>query len=138
MAWALNGRCHLVRVYLVDDSSVVTERLITLLNDIDGVDIVGSADNADAGIANIAEHRPDVAILDIRMPSGSGILVLNEVKKLDDPPTVIMLTNYPYPHYRSRCMDSGADYFFDKSNEFEQVIEVLEQMVAARRRSSSD
>jgi len=121
-----------MRVYVVDDSPLVRERLVTLLSEVAGVEVVGSADNAEDGIAGIAMNRPDVAILDIRMPSGSGISVLEEVKKRDDSPTVIMLTNYPYPQYRKKCMDAGADYFFDKSSEFYRVTEVLAHMIEER------
>ena len=119
-----------MRVYVVDDSPLVRERLVSLLSEVDGVDVVGSADNAEEGIAGISMTGPDVAILDIRMPSGSGISVLEEIKKRDDSPTVIMLTNYPYPQYRKKCMDAGADYFFDKSSEFYKVTEVLSRMIA--------
>jgi len=126
-----------MRVYVVDDSPLVRERLVSLLSEVDGVDVVGSADNAEEGIAGISITGPDVAILDIRMPSGSGISVLEEIKKRDDSPTVIMLTNYPYPQYRKKCMDAGADYFFDKSSEFYKVTEVLSRMVAAEGGTSS-
>lgn len=122
-----------MKVYVVDDSPLVRERLVALLSEVDGVDVVGSADSAEAGIAGIASHGPDVAILDIRMPAGSGISVLEEMKRREKPPTIIMLTNYPYPQYRRKCMDAGADYFFDKSSEFHKVTDVLARMVADRR-----
>ena len=121
-----------MRVYVVDDSSLFRERLVSLLSEIAGVEVVGSVDSAEEGIAGIALKQPDVAILDIRMPSGSGISVLEEIKRRDDPPTVIMLTNYPYPQYRKKCMDAGADYFFDKSNEFHMVAEVITCLIAER------
>jgi DNA-binding NarL/FixJ family response regulator len=121
-----------MKVYVVDDSPLVRERLVTLLSEVEGVEVVGSADNAEEGIAGISMKQPDVAILDIRMPSGSGISVLEEVKKRDDSPVVIMLTNYPYPQYRKKCMEAGADYFFDKSSEFHMVTDVLSRMIAER------
>ncbi|MFW6057167.1 MAG: response regulator [Chloroflexota bacterium] len=120
-----------MRVYVVDDSSLVRERLVALLDAVEGVSVVGTADNAEAGIAGIAELKPDAAILDIRMPEGSGISVLEAIKLQENSPVVIMLTNYPYPQYRRRCLDAGADYFFDKSSEFHKVTDVLTQMVAA-------
>jgi len=76
-------------------------------------------------IEHIRQQGPDVVILDIKMPGGNGIDVLNEIEKNDQVPVVIMLTNYPYPQYKKKCMDAGADFFFDKSREFEKVIEVL-------------
>lgn len=119
-----------MRVYVVDDSSLVRERLVALLSEIEGVDVIGTADNAEEGIVGISKEKPDVAILDIRMPTGSGISVLEAVKSEADAPTVIMLTNYPYPQYRKKCMEAGADYFFDKSSEFHRVNDVLTGMIA--------
>ena len=63
------------------------------------------------------------------MPNGSGIDVLKHIKK-DNPDLIaIMLTNYPYPQYRKRSIERGADFFFDKSTEFEMVLEVLKQKI---------
>jgi DNA-binding NarL/FixJ family response regulator len=63
------------------------------------------------------------------MPKGSGADVLSDLKKLNPTPKVIMLTNYPHPENRKKCMDGGADYFFDKSNEFQKVVSVLMGML---------
>jgi DNA-binding NarL/FixJ family response regulator len=126
-----------MKVYVVDDSPLVRERLVTLLSEVQGVEVVGSAESAEEGIAGISLKEPDVVVLDIRMPSGSGISVLEEIKKRDAAPVVIMLTNYPYPQYRKKCMDAGADYFFDKSSEFHKVTDVLSRMIAERDGSSS-
>ena len=86
---------------------------------------------------NIARCQPDVAVLDIRMTSGSGMSVLKEIKKGDDPPTVIMLTNYPYRNRRTKCIDAGAEHSFDKLNEFDMVIDVPGQLIEAKDRMSS-
>ena len=126
-----------MRVYVVDDSPLVRERLVALLSEVDGIDVVGSAASSEEGIAGITAHEPDVAILDIRMPAGSGISVLEEIRRREKPPTIIMLTNYPYPQYRRKCMDAGADYFFDKSSEFSKVTDVLARMVAERQGTSN-
>ena len=97
---------------------------------VEGVDVVGSAESAEEGIEGISRSKPDVAVLDIRMPAGNGIAILERIKRHESSPTVIMLTNYPYPQYRKKCMEAGADYFFDKSGEFQKVTDVLERMVA--------
>ena len=119
-----------MKVFVVDDSPLVRERLVSLLSEVDGVEVVGSAETAEEGIEGISRSKPDVAVLDIRMPSGNGIMVLERIKRHENAPTVIMLTNYPYPQYRKKCMDAGADHFFDKSGEFHKVTDVLERMVA--------
>jgi len=119
----------MMRILIADDSAVVRERLIGLLTDLRGIEVVGQAEDA-IEARNLAEKlRPDVAILDLRMPKGSGADVLCDIKKLDPTPKVIMLTNYPHPENRKKCMDGGADYFFDKSTEFQRVVSVLRDML---------
>jgi len=119
----------MMRILIADDSAVVRARLISLLADLRGIEVVGQAEDA-IEARNLAEKlRPDVAILDLRMPKGSGADVLSDLKKLNPTPKVIMLTNYPHPENRKKCMDGGADYFFDKSNEFQKVVLVLMGML---------
>ena len=119
----------MMRILIADDSAVVRDRLIRLLTDLRGIEVVGQAEDA-IEARNLAEKlRPDVAILDLRMPKGSGADVLCDIKKLDPTPKVIMLTNYPHPENREKCMDGGADYFFDKSTEFQKVVSVLMDML---------
>jgi len=60
------------------------------------------------------------------MSNGNGIEVLEQVKKSVAAPVVIMFTNYPFPQYRKKCSEAGAEFFFDKSSESHKVIETLE------------
>jgi DNA-binding NarL/FixJ family response regulator len=92
--------------------------------------VVGEAHNADEAVKAISELKPDVVILDIRLPGPSGIEVLKDIRDKKLPIRVIMLTNYPYPQYRKKCEELGADYFFDKVTEIEKVTEVIEQLVS--------
>jgi len=119
----------MMKILIADDSLVVRDRLVTLLTEVHGVEVVGQAKDA-MEARNLAEElRPDVAILDIRMPKGSGADVVRDLKKLSPTPKVIILTNYPHPENRKKCIDRGADYFFDKSTEFKKVLSVLRDMV---------
>jgi DNA-binding NarL/FixJ family response regulator len=65
------------------------------------------------------------------MPGGSGIQVLETIRKEKPAPLIIMLTNFTHEPYRQRCFKLGADYFFDKSSEFEKVKEILENLAPA-------
>ena len=114
-----------MQVAIVDDSAAIRARLMQKLSQIEGIQMAWQAQNAAEAIAAFQELRPEVAILDIQMPEGSGIEVLAHIKKESPQTTVIMLTNYPLPPFRKCCLEAGADYFFDKSTEFEKVIEVL-------------
>ena len=117
-----------MRVLIADDSEVVCQRLTALLSELPGVEVVGQARDSSEAISFIQELQPDLVILDIRMPGGSGIDVLRTIKKNDFAPRVIVLTNYPYPQYRKACMDAGAEFFLDKSTEFEKVTELIKQL----------
>ena len=112
-------------ILVVDDEPDILETVEEQLD----MCLLHKAKDYDAALQYIMSYNYDVVILDIRMPGGNGIDVLQAIKRGDPAPTVIMLTNYPYPQYRGKCMDLGADYFFDKSNEFEKVMEVIEQLI---------
>jgi DNA-binding NarL/FixJ family response regulator len=117
-----------VKVLIADDSPLMRERLATLISEIEGVELVGQAGSAPEALEAIERSKPDAVILDIRMPGGNGIQVLEALKKSTVEPEVIVLTAFPYPQYRKKCLQAGAKYFFDKSSEFEQIAEVLNKM----------
>jgi DNA-binding NarL/FixJ family response regulator len=117
-----------VNVFIVDDSDILRERLRSILSDISRVQIVGEAEDAEAAKEFLAVNTPDVVILDVRMPKGSGIDVLEMIKREKPSVKVIVLTNYPYPQYRKRCLELGAEFFLDKSTEFDRLPEVLQQL----------
>ncbi|MCL4301372.1 MAG: response regulator transcription factor [Anaerolineae bacterium] len=125
-----------MKVFIADDSCVVRERLTTLLNEVAGIEIVGQAENVAEAISAIGNLQPDVVILDIRMPDGSGIDVLRQIKQNGAGPIVIILTNYPFPGYRQRCLQAGADFFLDKSTEFDQIPALFEQLKPDKNQSS--
>ena len=117
-----------VKIFIADDSEVVCQRLIAMLVELPGIEIVGQARKVAEAIKSIQKLRPDAVVLDVRMIGGSGIDVLKSIKKNEPTTVVIMLTNYPYAQYRKKCMSEGADYFFDKSSEFEKVAEVIRHL----------
>jgi DNA-binding NarL/FixJ family response regulator len=117
-----------MRVLIVDDSKIVCMGLQQMLVSIADVEIVEPAHTAQDAIASIAESNPDVVILDIRMPGLNGIDVLKDIREKKLPSRVIMLTNYPYPQYRKKCEELGADYFFDKVTEIEEIPRAIEAL----------
>jgi DNA-binding NarL/FixJ family response regulator len=117
-----------MKVFIADDSALMRERLVAMLSELPGLDIVGQARNGVEALDSIQKLTPDAVILDIRMPGRNGIDVLKQIKEDETPPLVIMLTNYPYPQYRDKCLKAGADFFFDKATDFEKLLDVLNMM----------
>jgi DNA-binding NarL/FixJ family response regulator len=119
-----------MKVFLVDDSAIVLEKLAVMVSGIEGVEIDGQATNEHDAIQSIVKLKPDVVILDIRLNGGgNGMNVLKRIKKEMPPPIVIMLTNYPYLQYRNKCKELGADYFFDKVTEIEKIYDTFKQLL---------
>lgn|SRR5215510_7578175 len=114
-----------LKVYVVDDSALLRQRLVGILTELDHVEVIGEADDRDQAIIEVTKLKPQVVILDIQLRQGNGIEVLTQIKKGQPSPTVIILTNYPYPQFREECMSTGADYFFCKATEFIKAKEVV-------------
>jgi DNA-binding NarL/FixJ family response regulator len=109
-----------------------------LLSGISNVAVVGQAQGAAQTITYVRESKPDVVILDVRMPDGTGIHVLENIRKEIPAPKVIMLTNYPFAHYRRKCLEAGASFFFDKSTEFHKLPQAVEQLSTAEARGQDN
>lgn len=119
-----------MKVFIVEDSPAVRERLVEMIREVEGVEVVGEAGSFDAAVAGITTTLPDVAILDIKLADdgGSGIDVLNRVKRLLPELKAIVLSNYATPQHVKASADTGAEYFLDKSADFERISEILEQL----------
>ena len=120
-----------MRILIADDSDLVRMRLVDMLSDLKGIETISEAQEGLEAIQLTREMKPDVVILDIRMPKRNGIEVMSEISQENHKPVIIILTNYPHDQYRKRCMEAGSDYFFDKSSEFEKVTEVCKQLVSS-------
>jgi DNA-binding NarL/FixJ family response regulator len=112
-------------ICIVDDSKLIRDRLVAKLENLSSIGTISQATDMTSAYITFQAEAPDIVILDIQLPDGSGIDVLSKIKKENSRVIVIMLTNYPYTVIRKRCMELGADYFFDKSTEFEKVFEIL-------------
>ncbi|MBX7150159.1 response regulator transcription factor [bacterium] len=116
------------RVAIADDSHIIRERFTQWVKRCQGFEMIWEAETGQEAIEKFKSSRADIVILDIEMPNGHGISVLDEIKKIESETVVIMLTNYPLPPFRRRCLRAGADHFFDKSTEFEKVFETIQNM----------
>lgn len=119
-----------VKVFLVEDSPLLRERLEKMLAAIPGAQSVGHAPSAAAAIAGIEAARPDVVVLDIQLEQGSGFDVMRAVRPKQPRVGFYVLTNFAHEGYRRMAEKLGARGFFDKSREIEALQAALRAAAA--------
>jgi len=115
-------------VFIADDSDSFRTSLKAVLGDIPGVNIVGEVSHAGQLMDKLFRLKPDLVILDIRMSGGNSFNVLKQIKKMIPSTIVSIITEYAFDLYYTKCLELGADYFFDKSMEIERLIKTIGQM----------
>ena len=118
-----------MKVFITDDSKIVVERMADLLKEVAGVEIVGQAGNPLEAVLSIDRTNPDAVILDLQMPGGSGLEVLRAIRRGHPGVKVLICTNFPYPQYRDECLAAGANYFLDKSADFDKIPVIFRQLI---------
>ena len=123
-----------MKVFVVEDSAAVRERLVEMISEVEAVEVVGEADTYGKAVAGILRTAPDVAILDIKLAdeTGTGIDVLNKVRRLMPAVRAIVMSNYVTPQHVKASADAGAEYFLDKSVEFDRIPEILQQIGSSK------
>jgi two-component system, NarL family, response regulator DevR len=127
-----------LRVYIVEDSPIFLKAIENLLADNERIAIVGCASEASLAIREIPRLVPEVVILDFHLTSGTGIDVLKSIKaepiSTERPPSpvAIMFSSHAEPAFRRVSMRLGADFFFEKSREFDLLAQFLRSMTSSR------
>ena len=114
-----------MKVFVVEDSDAICERIVQMLNDVNDARVVGTADKVSTAFLGIKKYQPDVVILDIQLLDGNGLTVLQQIKKEQPSSKVIVLTNFNSDQYRDLAHRYGADAFLDKSNDFMQIPDLI-------------
>jgi DNA-binding NarL/FixJ family response regulator len=126
-----------MRVLLADDSRLMLERLTEMLNMYVNTEIVGSFKNGTDTLEALRTLKPDLAIVDIKMPGLSGLEVVNEIRKEDKKVKIIILTFYSSDYFRNMAINAGADYFFNKVDDFDEVSMVVAGILWKKGRDKS-
>ena len=124
-----------MKVMIADDSQAVVERVWDLLREVDGIELAGHTATPQETSRQIDKLHPDILILDLELQDGSGLPVLGTMKRNYPRAAVIILTNNAALAIREKCLLAGADFFLDKSNEFDRLPQIVRSL-AHRGRSS--
>jgi len=123
---------HALRVLLVEDSKVLTERLTEAIRQIPEVELVGTADTESAALAAVKRDPIDVIILDLHLKQGTGFGVMRALAGAHSRPRIIVLTNYDLPEYKNAAIALGATHFLDKARDYARLPEVLHEICDAQ------
>jgi two-component system OmpR family response regulator len=105
------------RILLIEDSAVLTRRLIDLLSEPGRVEVAAQATSQSEALSRLQEAAYDVLVVDIELAEGNGVAVIRHARQLYPPdaqPLIVVLTNYASDFVRDHCFAAGADYFLDK------------------------
>ncbi|GGG16937.1 DNA-binding response regulator [Rhodococcoides trifolii] len=119
-----------VRIVIIDDDALVRSGLSAILGTDAGLAVVGEAADGREGLVSIAAFRPDVVLLDIRMPTMDGLAALEELRRTDTRTAVIVLTTFDSDRYILRALRCGADGFLLKDIAPRELIAAVHRVAA--------
>jgi len=121
-------------VVLIEDSWLMRESLGAVLGELAGVAVVGGAEDECSAIELLQRQRPDLAIVDLQLRSGSGLGVLREIA--GNPhrfghPRAVVFSNHGQTAVRERCFALGVERFFDKATQMDELLAYVHQAIAS-------
>jgi DNA-binding NarL/FixJ family response regulator len=119
-----------IRVLVVDDEALVRSGLRMILEATDDIVVVGEAQDGAEAIASVARHRPDVVLMDVRMPGMDGLRAAQHLAKRTDPPSIVMLTTFDLDEYVHRALRAGAVGFLLKDTPPRELAEAVRTVAA--------
>jgi len=118
-----------LKVLLVEDSSVLAERMAETMRQIPEIELIGTKDSEDDALIEIRRRRIDVVLLDLQLKQGSGFGVLRAIGSMHRKPCVVVLTNHDSAEHERSAVALGAKYFLDKARDFQRLPEILQHIV---------
>ncbi|WP_028220914.1 response regulator [Paraburkholderia oxyphila] len=121
-----------LHVFLVDDPTPVRRKISEAFSAIPDVVVVGEAEDTATALTEIATSGADVAVIDLRLTASSGIELIAQLSREQPEVVTVVLTNHSTAPFRTACQRAGAEFFFDKTSEFDAACHAIEALVKAR------
>ena len=115
-----------IRGVVVDDEPMVCAHLRTILGSTGDIEVVDEAHDGAAGVEEIVRTRPDLVLMDLRMPGVDGLTAIERIGRMADPPAVVVLTTFDADQYVLRALRAGAAGFLVKSTPPEDLIGLVQ------------
>lgn len=119
-----------IRVVVIDDQRLVRAGLISLLQLADSITVIGEAADGESGIAVIQQQRPDVVLMDIRMPGCDGISAIQRLRDAGDTTPVLLLTTFDDHETILQALRAGAKGYLLKDVSLETLVEAIQRLHA--------
>ncbi len=120
----------MTRLLIVDDEALVRAGLKMILESDSELEVVAEADDGADAAAMVTKHRPDVVLMDIRMPRLDGLAATRAVQALPDPPKVVVLTTFDLDDYVFRALQAGASGFLLKDTPPRELVQAIKVVAA--------
>jgi DNA-binding NarL/FixJ family response regulator len=124
---------NLIRILIVDDHPVVCSGLTNMLSAQAGLEVIGSAASGEEALAMIQQDKPDLLLLDLRMPGMDGIAVLHALKRMESPPRVVVLTSFEKDEDIYRAIRAGAQGYLLKDTTESEMVAAISVVDAGKR-----
>jgi two-component system response regulator DesR len=122
-----------VRIMIAEDQAMVRQALVALLGLEPDIEVVAQAATGDEAVAMIRKHRPDVAVLDIEMPGGTGIEVARQLHQDGFAGQVVIVTTFGRPGYLRAAMSAGASGFLLKDSPAAELAAAIRRVAKGER-----
>lgn len=117
-----------LKLYIVDDSPYVRKSLVRVFKEIDNVEIIGDSANVKSAIKFLSDNQPDVCLFDYNLPDGTAVDLMKFSKQTNKRAIHIIISNFADEKMKKMTLNAGADYFFDKSDEIDELTELIERL----------
>ena len=114
-----------MKIFIAESSPGIYERLVRLLSSIEGLEIEGEITQPIEAVPDIVAASPNAVVLDGGFAGGKGLEALKKIKHENPKIIVFVMSDFPNAHYKKKCIEAGADFFFDKSNEIDWLLDTL-------------
>lgn len=127
-----------LKVFLVEDSALLRERIASLIEPGGEAKVVGAAEDVTTALEGIEQSAADAVLIDLRLTASHGFDLLAALAAQGRRVVKIVLTNYSSPVFRAASLKAGADFFFDKTSEFDLARETITRIARARSAQFTD
>jgi len=117
-----------INILIADDHTVVREGLVSLIRRKSDMVVVGEASNGREAVNLWKEHRPDVTVLDLRMPELDGVGAIKEIRELDENTHIIVLTTYDGDEDIYRAIKAGAKAYLLKDTARDALVDTVRRV----------